>query len=44
MIDNGYERRRMGRESRKLVERQFAWDQIAAQYVDVYQRVLDKRK
>ncbi len=43
LIDNGYERRRMGRESRKLVERQFAWDQIAAQYVDVYQRVLDKQ-
>jgi len=44
LVDNGYERRRMGRESRKLVERQFAWDQIAAQYVEVYQRVLEKHK
>jgi glycogen synthase len=44
LIDNGYERRRMGRESRKLVERQFAWDQIAAQYVDVYDRVLEEHK
>jgi len=40
LIDNGYERRRMGRQSRKLVERQFAWEHIAAQYVAVYQRVL----
>ncbi len=40
LIDNGYERRRMGRQSRKLVERQFAWDQIAAEYVAVYREVL----
>jgi glycosyltransferase involved in cell wall biosynthesis len=40
LIDNGYERRRMGRQSRKLVEQQFAWDQIAAQYVQVYGQVL----
>jgi glycosyltransferase involved in cell wall biosynthesis len=40
LIDNGYERRRMGRQSRLRVERQFAWEQIAAQYVEVYQRVL----
>jgi glycosyltransferase involved in cell wall biosynthesis len=40
LIDNGYERRRMGRQSRLLVERQFAWEQIAAQYVEVYHNVL----
>jgi glycosyltransferase involved in cell wall biosynthesis len=40
LIDNGYERRRMGRQSRLLVERQFAWEQIAAQYVEVYHKVL----
>jgi glycosyltransferase involved in cell wall biosynthesis len=42
LIDNGYERRRMGRQSRLLAERQFAWEQIAAQYVDVYQAVLER--
>jgi glycosyltransferase involved in cell wall biosynthesis len=41
LIDNGYERRRMGRQSRLLVERQFAWEQIAAQYVEVYHKVLE---
>jgi glycosyltransferase involved in cell wall biosynthesis len=41
LIDNGYERRRMGRQSRLLVERQFAWEQISAQYVDVYRHVLE---
>ena len=40
LIDNGYERRRMGRQSRLLVERHFAWEQIAAQYVQVYCQVL----
>ncbi len=42
LIDNGYERRRMGRQSRLLAERQFAWEQIAAQYVDVYRAVLQQ--
>jgi glycosyltransferase involved in cell wall biosynthesis len=42
LIDNGYERRRMGRQSRLLAERQFAWDYIAAQYVEVYRQVLEK--
>ena len=42
LIDNGYERRRMGRQSRLLVERQFAWEQIAAQYVEVYRQVLER--
>jgi glycosyltransferase involved in cell wall biosynthesis len=40
LIDNGYERRRMGRESRKLAEREFAWDYIAQQYVKVYEQVI----
>ncbi|MCS7261426.1 MAG: glycosyltransferase, partial [Anaerolineae bacterium] len=40
LIDNGYERRRMGRQSRLMAERQFAWEYIAAQYVEVYHQVL----
>lgn len=40
LIDNGYERRRMGRESRRLAEREFAWEYIAEQYVRVYEQVL----
>jgi glycosyltransferase involved in cell wall biosynthesis len=43
LIDNGYERHRMGRESRKLAEREFAWQYIAEQYVEVYGNVLEKR-
>ncbi len=39
LMDNPYERARMGKESRKIAERQFAWDVIAAQYVEIYQRV-----
>ena len=39
LIDNGYERRRMGRQSRKLAEREFAWEYIAAQYLEVYKQV-----
>jgi glycosyltransferase involved in cell wall biosynthesis len=41
LIDNGYERRRMGRQSRKLAEREFAWEYIAEQYVRVYERVME---
>ncbi|MGC8877940.1 MAG: glycosyltransferase [Anaerolineae bacterium] len=44
LIDNGYERRRMGRQGRLLAERQFAWDYIAAQYVEVYRHVLEKTR
>jgi glycosyltransferase involved in cell wall biosynthesis len=44
LIDNGYERRRMGRQGRLLAERQFAWDYIAAQYVEVYRQVLEKTR
>ena len=39
MIDNGYERRRMGRQSRKLAEREFAWEYIAEQYLKIYEQV-----
>ncbi len=42
LVDNGYERRRMGRQSRLMAERQFAWEYIAAQYVEVYRRVLER--
>lgn len=39
LIDNPYERRRMGRESRKIAEQEFSWEFIARQYVEVYKRV-----
>lgn len=39
LIDNSHERRRMGKESRKIAEQEFAWDYIAEQYVEIYQRV-----
>ena len=39
LINNAYERRRMGRESRKTAERQFSWEYITAQYMDIYERV-----
>jgi glycosyltransferase involved in cell wall biosynthesis len=42
LIDNSYERQRMGRQSRKVAEHEFAWDYIAAQYVDVYRKVLEE--
>ncbi len=40
LIENGYERRRMGHESRKLAEREFAWEYIAKQYLGVYEQVM----
>jgi glycosyltransferase involved in cell wall biosynthesis len=40
LVDNGYERRRMGRQSRTLAEREFAWEYIAEQYVTVYEQVM----
>lgn len=40
LMGDGYERRRMGRESRKLAEREFAWEYIARQYVRVYEQVM----
>jgi glycosyltransferase involved in cell wall biosynthesis len=40
LIDNPYERLRMGKESRKIAEQQFAWEYITEQYVQIYQRIL----
>lgn len=39
LIDNPYERQRMGKESRKIAEREFAWEYIAEQYVEIYQKI-----
>lgn len=40
LINNPFERQRMGKESRKIAEREFAWEYIAAQYVEIYQRII----
>lgn len=39
LIDNPYERQRMGKESRKIAEQEFAWDYIAEQYVQIYEKI-----
>jgi len=39
LLDNKFERRRMGRESRRIVEQTFAWERIAEEYAGVYTRV-----
>jgi glycosyltransferase involved in cell wall biosynthesis len=39
LITNPHERQRMGKESRKIAEREFAWEYIAAHYVEIYQRI-----
>ncbi len=39
LIDNPYERQRMGKESRKIAEREFAWEYITEQYVAIYKRI-----
>lgn len=39
LIDNPYERQRLGKESRKIAEQEFAWEYIAEQYVGIYQRI-----
>ncbi len=39
LIDNSYERQRMGKESRKIAEQEFAWEYIAEHYVQIYQRI-----
>jgi glycosyltransferase involved in cell wall biosynthesis len=39
LTDNPHERRRMGKESRKIAEQEFAWDYIAEQYVDIYKQI-----
>jgi glycosyltransferase involved in cell wall biosynthesis len=43
LIDNPYERRRMGKESRKIAEQEFAWDYITEQYVTIYRRIANKK-
>ncbi|MEM7028182.1 MAG: glycosyltransferase family 4 protein [Chloroflexota bacterium] len=44
LISNSHERQRMGKESRKIAEREFSWEHISAQYVDVYNRILAEKK
>lgn len=41
LINDPYERQRMGKESRKIAEREFAWEYIAEQYVEIYRRILN---
>jgi glycosyltransferase involved in cell wall biosynthesis len=42
LVNNAYERQRMGHESRRIAEREFSWEHISAQYVEVYERVRRK--
>jgi glycosyltransferase involved in cell wall biosynthesis len=39
LLQNPHERQRMGKQSRKIAENEFAWEFIAEQYVDVYRQV-----
>jgi glycosyltransferase involved in cell wall biosynthesis len=39
LLNNPHERQRMGKESRKIAEREFAWEHIAGQYLGIYQRI-----
>lgn len=41
LINDPYERQRMGKESRKIAEREFAWENIAEQYLQIYRRILN---
>jgi len=43
LITNPHERQRMGKESRKIAEREFAWEYIAAQYLEIYQRISNEK-
>lgn len=43
LINNPYERQRMGKESRKIAEQEFAWDYIAEQYVKVYKDITNQK-
>ena len=43
LIDNPYERQRMGKESRKIAEQEFAWEYIAEQYMEIYKRLVAKK-
>ncbi len=42
LIDNPHERRRMGKESRRIAEQEFAWEYITEQYVAIYKRIANK--
>jgi glycosyltransferase involved in cell wall biosynthesis len=39
LIENPFERRRMGKESRKIAEQEFAWEHITRQYIEIYKRI-----
>ena len=41
LINNPYERQRMGKESRKIAEREFDWVHIAKQYVEIYEKLIN---
>ncbi|MGD1991909.1 MAG: glycosyltransferase family 4 protein [Anaerolineae bacterium] len=41
LVENEHERRRMGQQSRRIVQRTFAWDRIAEGYEAVYRRMLN---
>jgi glycosyltransferase involved in cell wall biosynthesis len=43
LIDNPYERRRMGKESRRIAEQEFAWEYITEQYLEIYERIGKKK-
>jgi glycosyltransferase involved in cell wall biosynthesis len=43
LIDNPYERRRMGKQSRRIAEQEFAWEYITEQYVEIYERIRKKK-
>jgi glycosyltransferase involved in cell wall biosynthesis len=42
LIDNPYERQRMGKESRKIAQQEFTWEYITEQYVEIYKRISPK--
>lgn len=44
LINNPYERKRMGKESRKLAEQEFVWEHIAEQYAVIYERIKNRDK
>ncbi len=39
LVENPYERQRMGKESRKVAEQEFAWEYISEQYIEIYRRI-----
>jgi len=44
LIEDDARRRRMGDNSRALIERELNWDALARQTIDVYQRVIEQKK